>query len=197
MLRRSMRDLRIQYVLTFGMLGAVLPYVSVFFRAGGVERGSGGVRVGDLERGADAQPGAADDARRRAHRPAAAARRWRRSRRARAAVPGAGARRGAVLGIWTAYCLVSMPILPLQDGIHFSQQRRRRERGGRLTSYPQVRVWGTIGYIIPSLLLFAFLQRGMSLRVVLMTGAAFAALAAMQALLLHDPRRALRGRQPG
>src|SRR4051794_28242251 len=32
MLRRQMRDLRIQYVLTFGMLGTVLPYVSVFFR---------------------------------------------------------------------------------------------------------------------------------------------------------------------
>ena len=31
-----MRDLRVQYFLTYGVIGAVLPYVSVFFRQAGL-----------------------------------------------------------------------------------------------------------------------------------------------------------------
>jgi PPP family 3-phenylpropionic acid transporter len=81
-----------------------------------------------------------------------------------------------------------MPILPLLDGVHFSQQRLRQSRGEPPQSYPYVRVWGTIGYMVPSVLLFFLLQAGLSLRVALVTGAACAAVAALQALRLIDPR---------
>jgi PPP family 3-phenylpropionic acid transporter len=51
-----------------------------------------------------------------------------------------------------------------------------------------VRVWGTVGYIVPSVLLFGFLATGMNIRGAVMSGALFAAAAAFQASLLADPR---------
>src|SRR5205807_2645867 len=90
--------------------------------------------------------------------------------------------------VWTTYCLTTMPIFPLLDGIHFSQQRRRCERGEKAKPYHLVRVWGTIGFITPSLLLFVLLRLGMPLRVVLFAGSALSVLAAVQARWVGDPR---------
>jgi PPP family 3-phenylpropionic acid transporter len=95
---------------------------------------------------------------------------------------------GPLLVVWTGYCLTSMPVLPLLDGIYFSQQRLRAARGEPVRSYPHVRVWGTIGYMVPSVLLFGLLQRGLALADVLEVGAAFGVVAALQAIRIDDPR---------
>jgi PPP family 3-phenylpropionic acid transporter len=54
-----------------------------------------------------------------------------------------------------------------------------------------VRVWGTIGYMVPAVLLLLLMQAGMPLDVVLPMGAVFGAIAAVQAFLIADPRSAL------
>lgn len=185
-----MRDVRAQYFLSYAVLGCVLPYAPVFFRHAGL----GAVQIGyayalwsaavvlspvlvTLLADTRVDP-----------------------RRLMALILGGsgacllalGAVDGVwpILAVWTAYCLVSLPLLPLQDGICFSLQRRRREQGGEPLPYHRVRVWGTVGFIVPSLLLFLLLYAGMPVRGALMSGAAFAALAAVQAVRLDDPRAA-------
>ena len=183
-----MRDLRVQYFLTYCVIGAVLPFVSVYFRGAGLTP----VQVGyawsiwcwavvlspvlvTLAADAHADP-------RRLLLLA--------SSLATASLLALGVVRGVgpILGVWSVYCLASLPILPLQDGVHFSEQRRRLERGQTQRPYHRVRVWGTIGFIVPSVLLFILLQRGVNLRAAMWTGAACGALAAAQSLLLADPR---------
>jgi PPP family 3-phenylpropionic acid transporter len=183
-----MRDVRVQYFLTFGMIGAVLPYVSVFFRQAGLSEAQVGYAWAIWSAAVMVSPVAVTmlaDARVDPRRLLVLA-----SVVSGLSLLALGLVRGVgpLLGVWAAYCLASMPVLPLQDGIHFSQQRRRRERGEEPVPYHRVRVWGTVGYIVPSLVLFAFLQRGMGMAGAVMSGAAFAAAAALQATRLADPR---------
>ena len=183
-----MRGLRLQYFLTFGVLGTVLPYASVFFRQAGLSEAQVGYAWAVWSLAVVLSPvlvTMAADGRADPRRLLVLA----------SAVSGAsllalGLVRGVgpVLAVWAVYCLVSLPVLPLMDGVHFSQQRRRLERGGPDRPYHLVRVWGTIGFIVPSVLLFVFLQYGMDLRAAMMTGAAYAAFAALQARWLEDPR---------
>ncbi|MDB5173303.1 MAG: major facilitator superfamily 1 [Phycisphaerales bacterium] len=182
-----MRDSRLQYLLTFAMLGTVLPYVSVFFRRAGLTEAQIGIAYAIWSMAAVLSPAVATmaaDGKADPRRLLALA-----SVCTAAFLLGLGYVNGVgpILCIWTGYCLSSMPLFPLQDGIHFSQQRRRRDGQPRVP-YHLVRVWGTIGYLIPSVSLFAFLRAGMNLRIVLMTGAGFALLAAAQSTRLLDPR---------
>jgi PPP family 3-phenylpropionic acid transporter len=183
-----MRDLRVQYFLSYCVIGAVLPYVSVFFRQAGLTQEQVGYAWSIWAAAVVLSPvlvtmaadGHADPRRLLVLASALSG----------VSLLALGLVRGVapVLGVWTIYCLASLPILPLQDGVHFSAQRRRLERGEPQQPYHLVRVWGTIGYIIPSLLLFVLLGHGQNLRAAMWTGAACAALAAFQAPLLLDPR---------
>jgi PPP family 3-phenylpropionic acid transporter len=183
-----MRDLRVQYFFTFAVIGCVLPYVSVFFRDAGLTKVQVGYAWAIWSAAVVLSPvlvtmaadGRADPRRLLVLGSALTGI----SLFALGLVRGVG----PVLAVWAVYCVASLPVLPLQDGVHFSEQRRRRERGEPQRPYHLVRVWGTIGFIIPSILLFVLLQIGMSLRAALWTGAACAALAAMQATRLFDPR---------
>lgn len=53
-------------------------------------------------------------------------------------------------------------MLPLQDGYYFSLAEAMTKRDEEPLSYPLVRVWGTVGFILPSLILFLPLSRGAS-----------------------------------
>ena len=183
-----MRDVRLQYFLTFGMIGTVLPYVSVFFRQAGLSEAQVGYAWAIWSAAVMISPVVVTmlaDARVDPRRLLVAG-----SLVAGLSLLLLGFTRGVgpVLAVWAVYCLASMPVLPLQDGIHFGQQRRRAERGEPPVAYHRVRVWGTVGYIVPSLLLFGFLQAGMGMAGAVMSGAVFAAAAAVQAALLADPR---------
>jgi PPP family 3-phenylpropionic acid transporter len=183
-----MRDLRIQYVLAFGMIGTVLPYVSVFFRHAGFSQAQVGYAMAIWSVVLMLSPVLVTmlaDARVDPRRLLFVA-----SIASCAGLLSLATATGvaAVMGVWTVFCCTSMPLLALLDGIHFSQQRLREARGEPLRSYPLVRVWGTIGYMVPSVLVFFFLQAGAGLHVVFITGAAFAAVGAIQALRIEDPR---------
>jgi PPP family 3-phenylpropionic acid transporter len=192
MLPRLMRDLRIQYALVFAMLGTVLPFASVYFRHRGFTAPQIGYAWAIWSGAITVSPVLVTmlaDARIDPRRLLAGS----------ALLAGAALGTlwylngvGAILGAWSVYCLTSMPVLPLLDGIHFSQERLRHARGEAPRPYPHVRVWGTIGYMVPAvLLLLGMMQMGMTLDVVLPMGAAFGAIAASQAFLIPDPRSAV------
>jgi PPP family 3-phenylpropionic acid transporter len=183
-----MGDLRVQYFLTYCVMGAVLPFASLVFRQAGLSDAQIGYAWAVWSGAVVLSPVLvtfAADARVDPRRLLALA-----SALTGAALLALGLVRGAgpVLAVWAVYCLASLPVLPLQDGVHFSEQRRRKERGEPERPYHLVRVWGTVGFIIPSILLFVLFLKGVDLRAAPWTGAACAALAAAQALLLADPR---------
>lgn len=66
------------------------------------------------------------------------------------------------LGLFVFHGLAFVAMLPLQDGYYFSLSEKFRKRGEAFPTYPLVRVWGTIGFIVPSVLLFIPLSRGAS-----------------------------------
>lgn len=189
-----MRDVRAQFFLSFAVLGTVLPYAPVFFRDAGLSQSQLGLAFAAWSAMQAFTPGLvawAADARVDPRRLVLLC----------SAVGGAalfslglvrGAGPGSVFAVWVVYCAASIPLLPLLDGIYFSLRKRREERGeGPAAAYHRVRVWGTIGYILPSVLLFWLLDAGMPVAGALMSGAAFAAAAGAQALALPDPRAPL------
>jgi PPP family 3-phenylpropionic acid transporter len=189
--KQGVRDTRVHYFLTYAALGAVQPYVSVFMINAGLSKAQVGLAFAIWSAASVLSPvlvtriadGRGGDPRRLLALAAVIV------AACQLALPAArGA--GAMLGVWSIYCLASMPMFPLQDGVHFSQQQRRRERGQRQTPYHLVRVWGTIGYMAPSLALLPFLRTGMRLGTVIAIGGGLALLAAVQAEMLEDPRGA-------
>ena len=65
----------------------------------------------------------------------------------------------AVSGLYLVYSLAIMPTLPLTDALFFSIERSAESEGRQVSPYQFVRIWGTIGFIVPSLVLY-FLLRG-------------------------------------
>ena len=167
-----MRGLRVQYFLTYCVIGAVLPFVSVFFREAGLTQAQVGYAWSIWSAAVVLSPvlvTLAADAHADPRRLLTLA-----SLLTAASLLALGFVRGVgpILWVWAVYCLASLPILPLQDGVPFSEQCRRQERRQPQRPYHLVRVWGTIGFIVPSVLLFVLLQLGMSLRAAMWTGAA-------------------------
>jgi PPP family 3-phenylpropionic acid transporter len=66
----------------------------------------------------------------------------------------------AVLAIYLLHAMAFVPVIPLQDAMFFSMQRERHDHGRRDEPYHHVRVWGTIGFIVPSIALYVLLGRG-------------------------------------
>jgi hypothetical protein len=184
-----MRDIRLQFFLTLGMLGTVMPYAGVFFRERGLCAPQVGYAfaiqnlVGVLSPAVMTMVADVKIDPRRVLMLMSVfvaiglvAMRWANGTQ-------------QVIAVWTLYCVAQTAIFPLQDGLHFSQQRRRAKSGGRqLLPYHKVRVWGAIGDMTPGVLLFYPLKKAGGLSVALGAGAVFAALAAIQAPFLHDPR---------
>ncbi|MGI8603953.1 MAG: MFS transporter [Verrucomicrobiales bacterium] len=58
------------------------------------------------------------------------------------------------LGLMALYGISIVAVLPLQDGLYFSTARAHEVQGEAVAAYPSVRVWGTLGFILPALLLW-------------------------------------------
>lgn len=63
------------------------------------------------------------------------------------------------LVLMAGYGLSIVAMFPLQDGLYFSAAREAQRAGKPVIEYPRVRIWGTVGFMIPSLLLYLWLQR--------------------------------------
>lgn len=62
------------------------------------------------------------------------------------------------LALFLFYGMGFVAMLPLQDGFYFSYAEQCRLEARQVSSYPLVRVWGTTGFIVPSLLLFVLIE---------------------------------------
>lgn len=100
-------------------------------------------------------------------------------------------------GFWMVLlllCLHSLAyagVMPLHDGMTFSIQRQTEQQGREITPYHRIRVWGTIGFIVPSLILFVLLDAGWSTAIILICGVAFSLFSLLNVFRLPDPRLAL------
>ena len=111
-----------------------------------------------------------------------------------------------IVVLYSLHMFALWPAFPLQDGIHFAAQSLRRENGLAEVPYHTVRVWGTVGYIVPGAVLYFFLQPGKSMTPILYAGVACCILGIVNSFLLpHTPppprrrrcrRWSCRGRAP-
>lgn len=90
----------------------------------------------------------------------------------------------AILCGWLMTNIVQIPVNPLQDGINFAIQEERGKQGLAVVPFHRVRVWGTIGYIVPGLALYLLVRRTQDVTVVLYLAAGFALAAGLNSLML-------------
>jgi len=62
------------------------------------------------------------------------------------------------LTLFLFYGMGFVAMLPLQDGFYFSYAEQCRLSATPVSSYPLVRVWGTTGFIVPSVLLYGLIE---------------------------------------
>jgi len=80
--------------------------------------------------------------------------------------------------------LASVAMLPLQDGYFFSLCEENRKLGLKTIEYPMARIWGTTGYIVPSLILYYPLLHGAEARMILPCAVAFCVLSLFNSFTL-------------
>jgi len=89
--------------------------------------------------------------------------------------------------------LASVAMLPLQDGYFFSLSENERKRTGISVEYPAIRIWGTLGYILPSLILYYPLLKGAEARLILPCSVFFCLLSLANSFtlrpVLREPRQ--------
>ncbi len=90
----------------------------------------------------------------------------------------------AILCGWLMTNLVQIPVNPLQDGINFAIQEQRSRDGLQPTPFHKIRVWGTIGFIVPGLALYLLVRRSQDVTMVIYLAAGFAFAAGLNSLML-------------
>lgn len=66
----------------------------------------------------------------------------------------------AVLIVSFAFSTVFTPLFALLDGLSFSAMAREQEAGRSHPAYEQIRVWGSLGFMLPAFVLFFVLKAG-------------------------------------
>lgn len=185
-----MRSIKAQYFISYAVLGCLTPYVSVYLQQ---TRGLSLSQVGYVLAAANFAPFIGPlvmtflaDARIASRR-----------------LMGlsyivAAAMLGAVVGVeGFALTLVSYglfqfafePIMPLQDGLNFAVQAQRRRRNLLPVPFHIIRVWGTVGFIVPSLVLWGLLRVSDNNHWIIITAIVFAFAGAVNSLRLPAPPR--------
>ncbi len=185
-----MKSLRAQYFFAYAVLGAYVPYLAVFLR----QRGLDDYQIGWVQSAWGlavllspvVMTLAAD-----LHVP--------NRRLLRLAFVGCGAAMGVMaalthfwplLIVYIVACLAVTPVISLQDGLNFAEQDRRSANGMATVPYHRVRIFGTLGYIVPSLLLYVLLRQGAPIMVIMLATAGLCAAGAVNTFFLpHPPGR--------
>lgn len=100
------------------------------------------------------------------------------------------------LTLFVFHGLASVAMLPLQDGYFFSLAEAERKRTGESVEYPTVRIWGTMGYILPSLILYYPLLKGAEPRLILPCSVFFCLLSLANSFTLRPVVRAVSAAPP-
>ena len=86
---------------------------------------------------------------------------------------------------WAVYSILFIPVLPLLDGYYFNHERAHGDgRGGADGSYQFVRVWGTIGFMVPAIAVYFIIDRTGSIADALWCGVAWCGLSFASTFLL-------------
>jgi len=93
-----------------------------------------------------------------------------------------------VLALLCVHSLAYAAVVPLHDGMAFGLQRRMEAAGEPIVPYYHIRVCGTVGFILPSVIFFGFLTYGYSTSVILLGAVAFSTAALLNAFRLPAPR---------
>ena len=91
-----------------------------------------------------------------------------------------------VLILFVVFNLAFAPVTPLNDGLFFNDQQRRIASGLHGHAYHRVRVYGTIGFLLPNLALFAMLHNGLSIDSILLVAAAMCLLGLLNSFVLPN-----------
>ena len=78
-------------------------------------------------------------------------------------------------------------VFPLLDALTFAAQQENSDANRKTTPYHLIRVWGSIGFIVPGVGLFFLLRRGAAFDVVLLSTLACCGLSAINSLRLPAP----------
>jgi PPP family 3-phenylpropionic acid transporter len=143
-----------QYLLAFGLFGTFQPYLPVLLRERGLSQSQVGYVIGLAHVGLLVTPVLLT---------LLADLHWA-ARRLLAMCFIAGAGMLLLLigaeGFWPlllsylAFALALAPMVPLQDGLNFAVMAERERSGAGVIPFHRIRVWGTVGYILPGLMLF-------------------------------------------
>ena len=87
------------------------------------------------------------------------------------------------------YSVAFAPVTSLQDGMYFHRRQELESAGGSPPAYHSVRVWGTFGFILPSLGLYLLLARGYDTSIAVWCAAGCAAVGLANSLTLPRQRR--------
>ena len=190
-----MNAIKCQYFLSFAVVGCVLPYLSPFLRHRGLDDAQIGYTIGFASALLMLTPVCVT----------LLADTILAGRRLLAVVfvltGGFLAALWPAQGFWPLLMLIGgfelcfAPAMPVQDGMNFTIQKRRREAGLPVQPYHHVRVWGTIGFMAPSVMLFVLFRGGLPIESILPAGMACCLLGVICSFALPDTR-ARRGGEP-
>ncbi|MEM9480836.1 MAG: MFS transporter [Verrucomicrobiota bacterium] len=89
--------------------------------------------------------------------------------------------------LYTLYSIVYMPVIPLLDGYYFSVRHERLEAGQQIPPYHQVRLWGTVGFVLPSIVFLILLADYSMGKLFVPACVAFSLTGAISAFFLPPP----------
>ncbi len=93
------------------------------------------------------------------------------------------------LALMAGYGFSIVAMFPLQDGLYFSAAEQARSSGRAIIDYPRVRVWGTLGFMTPALLLYAWLHGSTDARPAVIGAITFASLCVIWSMTRLPPVR--------
>jgi len=176
---------RLHYLLLFALIGAVLPYAPVDFKQRGLSDWQVGWVMGAYGLAVLVMPAVIGHF---------ADRRWSNRRLLGAGYAGAALmlaalamveRFEAVLLLFVLFAMSYTPMLSLTDGLTFGAMHTAEERGAARPTYTRLRIWGSVGFMLPALLMFALVTLvGATARSGLIVAATVGAIAALTAPLL-------------
>lgn len=93
-----------------------------------------------------------------------------------------------IVALYAVFGFSASAMIPSMDGLFFAVQRSQSLAGQGAAPYHRTRVFGTIGFIIPSIILLAWIPKGGNLEPILPATLLFASLALINGLGIPDPR---------
>jgi len=93
-----------------------------------------------------------------------------------------------VLLCWAAHSLGFAAQIPMHDGLYFSVTRKKETTGEPQTPYHRIRVWGTVGFIVPSFAIYLLIREGATIAIILPVAIASCLMGVLNSFTVPDPR---------